>query len=107
MNDTTLYAQLLGIKTPWSVREVKLDLPGRQVNAHLERANAFWSCPECGDLAHLHDYEERRWCHLDTCQCTTVIHPRVPRVKCGKHGTCMVRVPWAEAGSRFTAFFEY
>jgi transposase len=30
----------------------------------------------------------------------------VPRVNCREHGVRQVRVPWAEAGSRFTALFE-
>jgi transposase len=42
------------------------------------------------------------WRHLDTCQYQTFLHARVPRVACPTHGVRQVRVPWAEARSRFT-----
>jgi len=67
---------------------------------------ALWGCPKCAQRMHVHDYHVRRWRHLDTCQCKTIIEARVPRVKCSKHGTRMVQVPWAEPHSRFTAMFE-
>ena len=50
--------------------------------------------------------QERRWRHLDTCQYRTILHARVPRQSCPKHGIKQVKVPWAEPGSRFTALFE-
>ena len=55
---------------------------------------------------HIHAWDQRRWRHLDSCQYRTILVAKVPRVKCSKHGTQMVKVPWAEPGSRFTAWFE-
>jgi transposase len=49
---------------------------------------------------------ERVWRHLDSCQFLTFLHARVPRVSCPEHGVRQVRLPWAEAGSRFTHLFE-
>jgi len=46
------------------------------------------------------------WRHLDTCQYQTFLHARVPRVACPTHGVRQVRVPWAEARSRFTLLME-
>lgn len=66
----------------------------------------LWACPKCSQRMHVHDYHTRRWRHLDTCQCKTIIEARVPRVKCPEHGTVMVGVPWSEPHSRFTALFE-
>ena len=55
----------------------------------------------------LHDHQpERRWRHLDTCQYRTILHARPPRSDCSEHGPRVVRLPWAEASSRFTALFE-
>jgi transposase len=34
------------------------------------------------------------------------LHARVPRVECSTHGVRTVRVPWAEARSRFTMLME-
>jgi transposase len=43
---------------------------------------------------------------LDTCQYQTVLHARPPRTECGEHGVRVVKLPWAEPSSRFTALFE-
>jgi transposase len=49
---------------------------------------------------------ERQWRHLDTMQFQTILHCRIPRVKCTDHGVKSIEVPWAEKNSRFTALFE-
>jgi transposase len=41
-----------------------------------------------------------------TCQFHTIVHARVPRLKCPTHGVRQLQVPWAEPGSQFTAMFE-
>jgi len=43
---------------------------------------------------------------LDTMQFRTILHCRIPRVKCPTHGVRSVEVSWAEDYSRFTALFE-
>ena len=40
------------------------------------------------------------------CQVTTWIQADLPRVSCPAHGVKQIAVPWAEPGSRFTAWFE-
>jgi transposase len=69
-------------------------------------AETLWGCPICGERMHKHDSARRRWRHMDTCQFMTIILADVPRVKCPKHGTQTVKVPWADSKSRFTAWFE-
>lgn len=64
-------------------------------------------CPTCGVEAGVYDHTaERAFRHLDTMQYMTVLQCRIPRVRCGEHGVVQVRVPWAEAKSRFTRLFE-
>jgi transposase len=66
-----------------------------------------WPCPECGPLLPAFDHaQERTWRHLDSCQFKTYLHARVPRVKCPTHETRQVKLPWAEAYSRFKLLFE-
>jgi transposase len=66
-----------------------------------------WACPECGAACALYDHQpERPWRHLDTCQFRTILHAQPPRCDCPEHGPRVVRLPWAEPGSRFTALFE-
>ena len=57
-------------------------------------------------MAPIHDHQDRTWRHLDTCQFKTLVHARVPRLKCPTHGIRQLKVPWAEPGSQFTALFE-
>lgn len=106
MKDKELYAALLGLKKPWSVKEVKLDLKAGEILVSIECGETVWGCPECKRAMHLHGYVKRKWRHLDTCQMKTIIEAEVPRVKCPDHQTEMVQVPWAEGSSRFTDYFE-
>jgi len=41
-----------------------------------------------------------------TCQYQTILHASPPRTECTQHGVKVVKLPWAEAGARFTALFE-
>jgi transposase len=107
MNDKDLYAQILGISSPWSVESVKLSLESNSVTVALEFDQSYtFTCPECSAECPRHDKKPRRWRHLDTCQLDTVIECQVPRVKCKEHGVKMVSIPWAEKGSHFTLLFE-
>jgi transposase len=108
MQDRQLYQQILGITSPWSVERVELALKDGQVRVFLQHAaDATWCCPECDRTCPVHDHQpERAWRHLDTCQYQTVLYASLPRVDCPQHGVKVVRVPWAEPHSRFTALFE-
>lgn len=104
MRDTELYKALLGLRYPWEVREVKLDVDGGHVDVWIEDVKgAKWSCVECGKGVPLYDHgEERVWRHLKTCQCQTYLHARLPRTNCPEHGVRQVWMPWSEPGSPFT-----
>jgi transposase len=108
VQDRDLYAAILGIRSPWRVREVELKLSEGEVHVHLEHEPGIeWPCPECGKPCALYDHQpQRRWRHLDTCQYKTILHAEPPRTKCGEHGVRAVKLPWAEPNSRFTALFE-
>lgn len=106
MRDTQLYAQILGITSPWKVTDVELDLPHDEVRVHVEHAGEALSCPDCGETCPGYDKRQRRWRHLDTCQYRTILIADVPRVNCVEHGVKQVALPWAEPGGRFTAMFE-
>lgn len=108
MRDTELYQRLLGLESPWTVSRVELNVTEQRVDiwaGHPEGAR--WPCPDCGTTVALYDHaEERAWRHLDSCQFQTYLHARPPRVQCPTHGVRQVRLPWAEARSRFTTLFE-
>jgi transposase len=106
MQDKELYRQILGIQSPWFVERVELG--SGEIRVYLEHdQDQQWACPECGKPCGVYDHqEERRWRHLDTCQYRTILHAKIPRADCSEHGARVVKVPWAETGSRFTALFE-
>jgi transposase len=108
MQDKELYRQILGIQSPWFVERVELEMAHGEVRVYLEHdAEVEWPCAICGKSCRLYDHQaERRWRHLDTCQYRTVLHAQVPRSDCPEHGPRVVKLPWAETGSRFTELFE-
>jgi transposase len=109
MEDTKeLYTALLGIRHPWRVDKVELNLPKNRVDVWVKEIKGLhWKCPVCRQSGPLYDHDqERSWRHLDTCQCQTFIHARLPRVNCPVHGVQQVPAPWAERGARFTLAFE-
>ena len=107
IDSRTLYATLLGLKVPWEITDVELKQPPGEVHIRVALPeDTLWVCPQCSSAAPIHDHQERQWRHLDTCQFPTIVHARVPRLKCPTHGIKQLAVPWAEPGSRFTAMFE-
>ena len=106
MKDFELYQQILGLSEPWRVEAVSLNVQAKEVAVRVGYADTLWGCPQCQQRMHIHDYEERRWRHLDSCQFQTIIRSRVPVVKCPVHGCQTVAVPWAEKYARFTRLFE-
>ncbi len=106
MKDTQLYERLLGLEKPWIVEQVNVDVPTLTITVTVSCGTQVWGCPVCGQRAHVHGSERRRWRHLDSCQFKTYVEADVPRVKCEEHGTATVKVPWAEARSRFSLLFE-
>jgi len=106
MRDRELYGKILGVKPPWEVEDVDLDRENEEVRVHLRNSRSELPCPVCGQTCGRYDARSRRWRHLDTCQYRTILVAEVPRVRCPEHGVVQVTVPWAEAGSGFTALYE-
>jgi len=92
MQDTALYQYLLGLKMPWTVGRVNLDVKGQRVDVWAEHLEDMkWECPQCSRKLPLYDHaEERTWRHLDSCQFKTYLNARIPRVECAEHGVVQV-----------------
>ncbi len=108
MNDKKLYKEILGVSSPWEITKIELNIEKEKIDVYID-----WPylkdgvCPKCGNTGKIHDRrEERMWRHLDTCQLKTIIHCRIPRVKCSEHKIKTMEVPWAEEMSHFTRQFE-
>jgi transposase len=108
MESVELYRQLLGLSEPWTVERVDLDVAKGRVEVYVAHApGQRFACPDCGQELAVYDHlGERTWRHLDSMQFLTYLHARPPRVSCAQHGVKQVRLPWAQAGGRFTHLFE-
>ncbi len=111
MQDRELYQQILGLRTPWFVGAIQLDVERRRVEVSVEHPDGTkFDCPECGRSLACYDHApEREWRHLDTMQFQTILKARVPRAAggvSGAYGVRQVGVTWAEKGSHFTLLFE-
>jgi transposase len=108
VRDTELYAALLGIKHPWTVVDVKLDVKSERIDVFLKDVSGVkHTCPKCKKPCSTYDHaEERVWRHLDTCQCDTYVHARLPRTECEEHGVLEIAAPWAGPRSSLTLRYE-
>ncbi len=108
MEDTQLYATLLGIKFPWRVSKVQVDMAANRIDVWVEEASgSMFPCAICKQEGPVYDHTaEQVWRHLDTCQCQTFVHARLPRTNCSEDGVRQIRAPWAESRSQFTRKFE-
>lgn len=108
MQDTELYQYILGLKTPWSVAQVELNLERGEVVVQAKHPDGTkFPCPKCQQQLSCYDHAPpRRWRHMDSCQFRTLLEAAVPRVNCPQHGVKQVAVPWASPSSRFTLMFE-
>ena len=108
MEDTRLYARLLGIDFPWRISRVQVDMASERIDVWVEEASgARFSCAACRQDAPVYDHTaEQVWRHLDPCQCRTYVHACLPRTNCPRDGVKQVRAPWAEPRSQFTRMFE-
>jgi transposase len=97
MQDKELYRQLLGLKDPWKVTEITIDFEGSKIDIWVEWPKDEKAlCPECKGLCDIYDHrEERQWRHLDTMQFQTILHCRIPRVRCSEHGIKSIETPWS------------
>src|ERR1700689_4147220 len=103
MKDFQLYQQILGLVQPWVVECVTLKPKEQEVEVRAGYADTLRGCPQCQKRMEIHDYEERRWRHLDSFPFKTIIvSPRVPVMRCAEHNSQTVSVPWAEKYNRFS-----
>ena len=83
MKDTALYEQLLGLKTPWSVRRADLSLADQRVVVEVVlKKEQVWADPtDLAKRAHINGWSERQWRHLDTSSLRPSSKPAFPNSK--------------------------
>ena len=113
MEDKALYSEILGLKPPWEIVDIKLDMKQERIDIYVEWPYVTEApCPVCREnnqetYCKIHDRRrERVWRHLDTCQMKTYIHCHIPRITCPFHGVKTIQIEWADEKVRFTHLFE-
>ncbi len=108
MEATQLYAMLLGITFPWQVNRVAVDMASNRIDVWIvEAPGTKFPCAVCSQESPVYDHaKEQVWRHLDSCQCQTYVHVRLPRTTCSVDGVKQILAPWAEPRSQFTRLFE-
>jgi transposase len=84
MQDREWYHKILGLKSPWTVSKVTLNLEEQQVDVFVGHLSGTkFCCPECSATLPGYDHtSERQWRHLDSCQFKTLLHASIPPVNC-------------------------
>jgi len=78
MRDTDLYAQILGLRSPWRVAEVELLRDEGEVRVQVvPEAGVGWACPQCGRPSPGYDSRSRAWRHLVLFPALDCISPAV------------------------------
>jgi transposase len=102
---STLLRRLLGIRGVW-VKGVLFQTDGK-LSIEVEPTWRRPRCGQCGRRAPAYDRRPLRWwLHLPVGRTPVRLSYAPWRVACQRCGVRSERVPWSEAGSRFTTDFE-
>ncbi|TRM11459.1 ISL3 family transposase [Lentibacillus cibarius] len=107
-----VFQSALEIPEPWYVFHHELAKEEDTLHIYIEyRSGAEFSCSNCGKSGcKVHDIQDqdRVWRHLDFWQFRTLLHARMPRVKCKACGKIRtVTIDWARPGAGFSLRFEH
>jgi transposase len=104
MELSDFYFEMLGIKSPWFVKESIYNAKKNRIDVYLEHEEkGVFHCSFCKKSAPIYDHsKERTWRHLDTCDVQTYVHAKLPRIDCPEHFVQQVEISWAKDFSRFT-----
>lgn len=103
MRVNTAFNKLLGLEGAW-VRGVRFAEQGTVCEVALRRRGA---CSGCGTGGHpIHGRRRKRWRHLDLGGSRCLIECELRRLRCPDCGVRYEAVPFARAGSPFSADFE-
>ncbi len=108
MRETDLFAQALGLASPWFVAQCRFDASQKQLDLYLDfTPGGHFACPHCDQTqCKAYDSEEKTWRHLNFFEHEAYLHARTPRIHCPQCGVKTVSVSWAREGSGFTLLFE-
>jgi len=105
-NSSEIFSIALGLKAPWSIKEVEFNIENSQLDIYLEFKKGTKFKMEDGESYTAHDTIKRKWEHLNFFQHRCYLHAKVPRIKQLNGKITTQQVPWARKSSGFTLLFE-
>lgn len=107
MDLVSFYQNVLCLPDPWYVERVEYYPKVKRVDVWIKRRESRFHCPKCMAEYAVHDHlPERMWRHLDTCGYQTILHARLPCVKCELDGKLTAWVPFATPQTSLTEEME-
>lgn len=99
---------VLEVEEPWKLTHMELDHQEQVWHLHLDFERGAWfACPLCSEPCKAYDSSQKKWSHLDFWDWKTLMHARMPRVKCTSCDKIIqVYGKWARPLSRFSLLFE-
>jgi hypothetical protein len=77
VKDGEFYQQVPGLQSPRKVEQVELDMSAKRVVVHVGvEPGTRWDDLVAHAAAHVHQWRQRTWRYLDTCQFETGISAR-------------------------------
>lgn len=99
---------LLGVKTPWILRDVFVQKKNSVIEVYIdyEKGSQF-PCPCCGSLCKVYDSSINRIRYLDLFDFRCYLLIKTPRINCNKDGVKVSHSdPWSRKGSHYSLKFE-
>ncbi len=111
MTQEELFSAAIGIRSPWYIETINLDLPQGELNitVNFKRGSKFEYVDEqTGEIGEYKAYDtrEKKWRHMNFFQYRCYLHARIPRVKLGDGKIKQVKAPWEGIAHGFTLLFE-
>ena len=109
MNEKNLNEKTLGLSSPWCIMNLNMNISAHRPTVKTENhRNTRFRCPECNKHSRINAPRIRRWPHLPTCQFSTIIDARIPRVNYSlEHDLHLVPVSSTKESCFFSALFEW
>ncbi len=111
MKQEEIFAAAIGIKSPWEITKVSLEIEKGELNIEIDfpRGSEFEYIDEdTGEIGRFKAYDTsiKTWRHMNFFQYRCYLHARVPRVQIGNGKIKQVKTSWEGAVSGFTLLFE-
>jgi len=111
MKQEDIFAAAIGIKSPWNITEINLDIKTGELHIHLDfpKGSLFeYIDEETQKSAHYKAYDTsiKTWRHMNFFQYRCYLHARIPRIETRDGKVKQIKAPWEGAVSGFTMLFE-